>query len=84
MNNQMGGNWKIVNFDNHAVTSMEMFNKEWDVNSPKSTKATIMIDMLEFAKESKTSQLKGELILNNDNKFLHNSIIENGRNQDTM
>ena len=59
MNNQMGEFWKIVYFDNHAVTSKEIFNKEWGVNSPKSTEAAIILNILEFVKESTTSQLEG-------------------------
>ena len=47
----MGGCWKIVDFDNRAVASKEMFNKECIANSPKYAEAAIMFDMLEFLKE---------------------------------
>ena len=65
-----------MNFDNHTVKSKEIFNKEWSVNRPKAVEAAIMLDMLEFLKESTTPQLEGELIVINGNKLLHNNMIE--------
>ena len=59
MNKQLGGHWKIVNFDNHAVSSKDTFNKEWSVNSPKAAEAATMLGILDFVKESTMSQLEG-------------------------
>ena len=78
MNNQMGWCWKIVNFENQIVINKETLNKKWRVNSPKAMEAAIILDMLEFAKESTSSQLEGELIIINYNKFLHTDIHEKG------
>ena len=46
------------------------------MNSPKSAEAAIIVEILEFLKESTTSKLEGELILIKDNLLLHNNIIE--------
>ena len=51
--------WKIMNFDNHNVSSKEVFNKQWGVNSLKAVEAEIMLDILEFLNKSTTSQLEG-------------------------
>lgn len=53
-----------------------MFNKKWDVNGPKSAEAAIMLNMLEFLKESTSPYLEGELIVIIDNKLLHDVIHE--------
>ena len=76
LHNQMGSYLKIVNFENQIIMSKEIFNKKWDVNSPKYAEAAIMLDMLEVLKEHTMTQLEGELIFINDNKLLHNDIHE--------
>ena len=76
MHNQMGGHWKILNFENQIFISKETFNKKWDVNSLKAAEDAIMLDMLEFVNELTSSQLKGELIIINDNKLMRADIHE--------
>ena len=56
--------------------SKEIFNKKWGVNSAKAAEAVIMLETLEFVKDSTATNLEGELIFINDNKFLHNGINE--------
>ena len=59
MSNQVGAHWEIVNFVNHTVKIKEIFDKEWSVSSPKEADASIMLDILEFVKDSTTPQLEG-------------------------
>ena len=48
MHNQIGGHYKIVNFENNTVASKELFNKQWGVRSPKAVEDVIMLNMLDF------------------------------------
>ena len=52
IHNQMRGYWKIVNVENQIIKSKEIFNKQWDVRSPKAAEAIMILDMLEFSKNS--------------------------------
>ena len=51
-----------------------MFSKPWGVISPKAAKAAIMLEMLQFMTKSTSSQIKGELMIINDNKLLNADI----------
>ena len=69
MHNQMGGNWKIVNFENQNIKSKKIYNKQWGVSSPKASEAAIMLHMLDFVTNPILAQLEGELTIANDNKL---------------
>ena len=63
--------FKCVTFDNQIVKSKDIFDKKWDIDSPKSIEATMLLNMLEFIARSAPSQLKGEIIIMNDNKEIN-------------
>ena len=67
-----------MNFENNTITRKEVLNKKWGVSSPE---AAIMLGILDFVNESSTSPLEVELIVINDNKLLHDSILENEINK---
>ena len=58
-NNQMGGCWKLVNFDNKMMKSRESHNKKWGANSPKASVAMEMLDMLTHMKNYASSSAEG-------------------------
>ena len=74
MHNKMGGICKTVNFENQIAISKETFSNKWVMSIPKTAKDAIILDKLEFLKESTSSQLEGELISINNNKFIHADI----------
>ena len=53
-----------------------MFDKKWGRNSPKSTEAVTILDILEHVKDSTETNLEGELIVINDKKLMHNDVNE--------
>ena len=65
-----------MDFESNTIKSKETFNKKRGVNSPKAAKAATMLDMPKHAKGSTATNLKGELIVINDNKLLNNDINE--------
>ena len=65
-----------MNFENQTIASKEMFNKKWGVNIPKAVEVAIIIDMLEYVKDSTAINLEGELIVINDKKIMHNDVNE--------
>ena len=66
----MGGYWIITNNEKENEIKYRIFSKEWSENSPISTKAIVLLDLVEIAYRKSKHIKNCSIVLYNDNRKL--------------
>ena len=69
---KMAGYWKMVTKENRIIHYKEIYDTNWEINSPASAEAITHLDMLETIIRSIPDYTQGKLVMTIDNEQICN------------